>query len=234
MIDWSLALESLPALLNGLLLTIGYTVIVIAISLVAGVPVAWGRLSHNPVVRAVVGAYVNLFRSTPLLIQLVYIYYALPIIGIQLSAPVAGIIGLALHYTAYIAEVYRGSIEAVPKGQRDAALALGMKAYAVELRIVLPQAVRAVIPALGNYFVGLFKDTSLLSVLTVREMLFTGQLIAARTYDYFTIYTMVFLMYLVVGAGAIWLVRYVERRSGIQRGPRPTGRALVKSIIGFR
>lgn len=233
MIDWTLAIESLPALLNGLLLTIGYTLIVIVISLVAGVPVAWGRLSRNRVVRGLVGAYVNLFRSTPLLIQLVYIYYALPIIGIQLSAPVAGIVGLTLHYTAYIAEVYRGAIEAVPRGQRDAALALGMNARTVELRVVLPQAVRAVIPALGNYFVGLFKDTSLLSVVTVREMLFTGQLIAARTYDYFTIYTMVFLIYLVVGGLAIWLVRYVERRSGIEHARR-SPRALVKSIIGFR
>lgn len=234
MINWSLALESLPALLNGLLFTIGYTLVIITISLVAGVPVAWGRLSRNVIVRVIVGAYVNLFRSTPLLIQLVYIYYALPLVGIELSAPVAGVIGLGLHYTAYIAEVYRGAIEAVPQGQRDAALALGMSSLNVELRVVLPQAVRAVVPALGNYFVGLFKDTSLLSVITVREMLFTGQLIAARTYDYFTIYTVVFLLYLIVGGSAIWLVRYTERRLGVERVAKRGALLMIKSTLGFK
>jgi His/Glu/Gln/Arg/opine family amino acid ABC transporter permease subunit len=210
--------------MGGLVLTIAYTLIVITISLVMGVPVAWGRLSRNRAVRVSTAAYVNLFRSTPLLIQLVYIYYALPVIGISLSAPVAGVVGLTLHYTAYIAEVYRGAIEAVPQGQRDAASALGMSSRDIELRVILPQAVRSVIPALGNYFVGLFKDTSLLSVLTVQELLFTGQLIAAKSYDYFTIYTMIFLIYLIVGSVAIWLVRRIERRvasrSRIRRRPR--------------
>ena len=216
MISWPLVQSSIRPLLGGLVLTISYTFIVIIISLVAGVPVAWGRLSRHRMVRITVTAYVNLFRSTPLLIQLVYIYYALPVVGISLSAPVAGVIGLSLHYTAYIAEVYRGAIEAVPRGQRDAALALGMKSRAIELRIVLPQALRSVIPALGNYFVGLLKDTSLLSVLTVQELLFTGQLIAAKSYDYFTIYTMIFAIYLAVGSVAIWMVRRIEHRIASQ------------------
>lgn len=218
MFDWSLAVDSIGTLLHGLLLTVEYTFIVIIISLVAGVPVAWGRLSHSATTRRAVGAYVELFRATPLLIQLVYIYFALPAIGIKLNPPVAAVIGLSLHYTAFIAEVYRGAIEAVPRGQRDAAYALGMAKRDVDARIVLPQAVRAVVPALGNYFVGLLKDTSLLSVITVQELLFAGQLISARTYDYFTIYTEVFVIYLIVGLMAIWLVRQVERRAA--RGAR--------------
>lgn len=231
MFDWSLAADSLPTLLHGLLLTVEYTFIVILISLVAGVPVAWGRLSQSRATRMLVGAYVEVFRATPLLIQLVYIYFALPAIGIKLDPPVAAVIGLSLHYTAFIAEVYRGAIEAVPRGQRDAAHALGMRQWDVDVRVVLPQAVRSVIPALGNYFVSLFKDTSLLSVITVQELLFAGQLISARTYDYFTIYTVVFAIYLVIGLIAIWMVRQVERRAArrqwLRRKPKltlqPTG-----------
>src|SRR5439155_19508470 len=104
-------------------------------------------------------------------------------------------------------------VRAIPRGQLDAAAALGMRASLAMRRIVLPQAIRIVIPVLGNYFVSLFKDTSLTSALTIQELLFSGQIIAARTYNYFTIYTLVFLMYFAVGYPATHFVRYLERIS---------------------
>jgi polar amino acid transport system permease protein len=159
---------------------------------------------------------VQLVRATPLLIQLIYIYFALPFAGIHLDPFLAAFVGLTLNVTAYLSEVYRSGIEAVPKGQRDAAAALGMRPWVITARVVLPQAIRIVIPALGNYMVSLFKDTSLAAVITVQELLFTGQIIAARNYDYFTIYTLVFVLYFAVGYPAIRLVMLIENR--VKRG----------------
>jgi polar amino acid transport system permease protein len=218
--DVSLARESLGPLLHGLLVTVEYTFVVIILCLVAGVPVALARMSRHRALRIPVGAYVEIFRSTPLLIQLVYIYFALPPMGLKLSPFVAGVLGLTLHYTAFISEVYRSGFQAVPKGQTDAARALGMRERVVTLRIILPQAVRLVIPSLGNYFVSLIKDTSLLSVIAVQELLFSGQLIAARTFDYFTLYTMVFVIYLIVGGLAILAVRRIEKAAANKPGAK--------------
>lgn len=213
MFDVELARESVGPLLEGLRFTVQYTFVVMAICLVAAIPVAWGRLSSSRLVRWAVGTYVQVFRATPLLIQLVYIYFALPAFGVTLSPAVAGVVGLSLHYTAYIAEVYRGAILAVPVGQSEAGQALGMSKRTVNQRIVFPQAFRSVIPTLGNYWVSLFKDTSLLSIITVQELLFSGQIIAGRTFDYFTLYTLIFAIYLIVGLAAIAAVRWLERRA---------------------
>lgn len=211
--DPSLARDSLGTLLGGLVLTIVMTFIVITLSLILGIFVALARLSRLAPLRIVTGAYVEIMRSTPLLLQLIYIYFVLPYIGIRLDPFVAGVTGLTLNYTAYMSEVYRSGIQAIPKGQLDASAALGMRPALAMRRVVLPQAIRIVIPVLGNYFVSLFKDTSLTSALTIQELLFSGQIIAARTYNYFTIYTMVFVLYFAVGYPAGLFVRYLERIS---------------------
>jgi His/Glu/Gln/Arg/opine family amino acid ABC transporter permease subunit len=211
--DWQLARDSVIPLLLGVRITVLFTIVVMFISLVAAVPVALARLSEYRLVRWGATVYVNVFRATPLLIQLIYIYYALPAFGIRLSPFVAGLVGLSLHYIPFIAEVYRSGIQAIPQGQRDAAQALGLSRWLINWKIIFPQAFTIVIPALGNYFVSLVKDTSLLSVLTVTELVFSGELIAARTYDYFTEYTLVFVFYLVLGSLAILAVQLVERRA---------------------
>lgn len=211
--NWDVASGAIGPLIAGVGITIALTLGVIVVSLILGLPVAMMRISRFRAVRIIAGAYIDFIRSTPLLLQLIYIYFALPFIGIHLDPFSAGFIGLTLHYTAYISEVYRAGIEAVPKGQAQAAAALGMSSFQISVVVVLPQAVRIVIPALGNYLVSLFKDTSLVSVLSVQELLFAGQLVAARTYDYFTVYTMVFAFYLVIGLPSLWFVRYLERKS---------------------
>jgi len=209
--NWSLMIDSLPTILHGLLLTLLLTVIVMVLSSIAGIAVALARSSRFRVIRSVVHVYVEFFRATPLLVQLVYVYFALPLIGIRLPVFIAAVVTFTLHYTAFMSEVYRAGIDGVPKGQRDAAAALGMSDRKMYLVIILPQAFRSVLPVLGNYLVQLFKDTSLASVITLQEMLFAGQIIAARTFDYFSVYTLVFALYFVIGYPAILAVRWLER-----------------------
>jgi His/Glu/Gln/Arg/opine family amino acid ABC transporter permease subunit len=206
------------ALLAGLALTVALTFVVIALALVLAIPVALLRMSESLALRTLAGIYVEVIRGTPLLLQLVYIYYVLPSIGINLNPIVAAIVGLTLNYTAYMSEVYRGGILAVPRNQWEAAATIGMTRARAFRRIILPQALKIVTPALGNYFISLFKDTALASVVTVQELTFTGQIISARSYQYFTIYTATAILYLAVGYPSSLFVRWLEKRS--RRGYR--------------
>jgi ABC-type amino acid transport system permease subunit len=170
----------------------------------------------------VVKAYIEVIRGTPLLLQLIYVYYVLPEIGIRLNAFTAGVLALTLNYSAYISEVYRGGIQAVSRGQHDAAAALGMTRGLAMRRIILPQAIRIVIPTLGNYFISLFKDTALCSAVSIQELVFTAQVHAALNFQYFTLYTVVAAMYFLVSFPAARLVGYLERvtRAGYRRRRR--------------
>ncbi len=206
------ARNALLPLSLGLLMTILLTIICGATSLVAGVFVALGKMSKIRILRLFVSGYVTLIRATPLLVQLIFIYYAFPFIGIRLNAFLAAYIGLSLNVTAYLSEVYRGGIQAVAKGQSDAAAAIGMTPAVSMRRVIFPQAFRTLIPTLGNYMVSLFKDTSLASAVTIQELMFKGQIVAAGTYDYMTIYTLVFVFYFMVGWPAIRLVTMLEKR----------------------
>jgi polar amino acid transport system permease protein len=162
---------------------------------------------------------VEFIRGTPLILQLLYIYYVLPSIGIRLEPFTAAVIGLTANYTAYMSEVYRSGIQAVPRGQVEAANSLALSPVLAFRLIVLPQAFRIVLPALGNYLIALFKDTALASVVTVQELMFTGQIISARSYQYFTIYTVTGILYLAVSYPAALFVRRLEGRARAGWGP---------------
>lgn len=207
------ALDNLGPLLTGLLITVELTLIVIALSLFLALLVALGSMSRIAPLRWLVRSYIEVMRGTPLLLQLIYIYYVLPSIGIRLNALTAGIIGLTLNYSAYMSEVYRGGIQAIPAGQHDAAAALGMGRWLAMRKVILPQAIRIVLPTLGNYFISLFKDTALCSVVSIQEVLYTAQILAARSFQYFTLYTIVGLMYFAVSFPAARLVGWLERVS---------------------
>src|SRR5882757_8099736 len=181
-----IAVANLGPLLAGLLMTVELTLVVIVLSLVFALFVALGGMSQLAPLRWLVKGYIEAMRGTPLLLQLVYVYYVLPEIGIRLDSFSAGVIALSLNYSAYISEVYRGGILAIGHGQHDAAAALGMTRGLAMRRIILPQAIRIVIPSLGNYFISLFKDTALCSVVGVQELLFKGQIVSARSFQYFT------------------------------------------------
>ncbi|MBV9568678.1 MAG: amino acid ABC transporter permease [Hyphomicrobiales bacterium] len=208
-----IALRNFGPLLAGLMLTVELTLVVMALSLVFALLVALGGLSRFLPLRWLVKSYVEAIRGTPLLLQLIYVYYVLPEIGIRLDSFTAGVIALTLNYSAYISEVYRGGIQAIARGQHDAAAALGMTGMLAMRRIILPQAIRIVIPTLGNYFIGLFKDTALCSVVSIQEVVFTAQILAARNFQYFTLYTVVGIMYFAVSFPAARLVAYLERFS---------------------
>ena len=214
-----IAVANFGPLLAGLLITVELTLVVIVISLVFALVVALGGLSRFAPLRWLVRSYIEVIRGTPLLLQLIYVYYVLPELGIRLNSFLAGVIALTLNYSAYISEVYRAGIQSVARGQHDAAAALGMTRPLAMRRIILPQAIRMVIPSLGNYFISLFKDTALCSVVSIQEVVFTAQILAARNFQYFTLYTVVAAMYFVVSFLAARLVTYLERvtKSGYRR-----------------
>jgi len=164
----------------------GLTVFVSAVSIVFATLLAlagaMGRLSRNPYVNGVASLYVSLVRGTPLIVQIYFIYLALPQVGIVLAAIPAGIIALSFNYGAYMTEIFRAGIQAVPRGQREAAESLGMTERMVMRRIVLPQAFRIVIPAIGNDFIAMLKDSSLVSILAVEELLFRAQLVGRQNF----------------------------------------------------
>ena len=213
------AVANIGPLLGGLLITVELTLVVITLSLVCALVVALAGMSRFAPLRWLVWAYVEVMRGTPLLLQLIYVYYVLPEIGIRLDAFTAGVLALTLNYSAYISEVYRSGIQAIAKGQHDAAAALGMTHALAMRRIILPQAIRIVVPALGNYFIGLFKDTALCSAVSIQELVFTAQVQAALNFQYFTLYTVVAAMYFLVSFPAARLVNYLERvtKSGYRR-----------------
>ena len=213
LLNLDVAREYLGVLLQGLAVTVGLTLSVITMSCFLAIPIALCRMSTNWPIRIPASIYVEVTRATPLLLQLVYIYYVLPSVGIRLPGIAAAVIGLTFNYTAYMSEVYRGGINAVAKGQWQAAAALGMTDALAFRRIILPQAVRIVIPSLGNYFISLFKDTALCSVVAVQELMFKGQIVSARTFQYFTIYTLTGILYFAVGYPAAVFVRWLERVS---------------------
>ncbi len=202
----------LPVLLRGAWLTIEVSVISYVLALLLGLLLGIARLSPFPPLRWLAAAYIQLLRGTPLLTQLFFISDALPYAGIILLPFTAGVLGLTLNYAAYMAEVFRGGIQAVPRGQFEAAKALGMTRRRMMRRIIIPQALRLIVPPLGNFLVSIFKDSSLVSVITMRDLTFTGQILAASTFKYFEIFTLVGLIYLAISYPAAKLVEFVEAR----------------------
>lgn len=196
--------------LRGLAITTMLTLVVIVLSSLLAIPIALARLSPSRRVRWPADFFVEFIRSTPLILQLIYLYYVLPSAGLRLEPIAAAIMGLTLNYSAYMSEVYRSGIQAIPKGQWEAAASVGLRPWLTLRKVILPQAFRVVLPALGNYLIALFKDTALASVVTVQELMFSGQIIAARNYQYFTVYTITAVLYFAVGYPSALLVRRIE------------------------
>lgn len=213
-------------LLQGLGNTVLLTLIVIVLAGVLAIPLALIRTSRRLAVRLPFEAFVEIIRGTPLILQLFYVYYVLPSAGLQLDPFAAAVVALTINYTAFLSEVYRGGIKSVPDGQRNAAAALGMTPRKAFIRVILPQAFRIVTPTLGNYFIALFKDTALASVVTVNELLYTGNLVSSSTFQYFTVYTLTGILYFAAGFPAALLVRYLEKRQTRARRPRGPARPL--------
>lgn len=212
--DWSYTVEVLPTLFKGLWVTLQATFYGFAFALVVGLVWAVLRRGGPSPVRKTVIWTVEFIRSTPLLVQLFFIYYVLPTWGLVLSPLTAGILGLGLHYSAYTSEVYRSGIDAVPSGQWDAATALGFGKLETFWRIILPQAIPPTIPALGNRLIAIFKDSPLLAVITVTELLQQAKLLGAEHFRYLEPLTLVGAIFLVLSLISSRLVRRLEVWSG--------------------
>lgn len=212
--NWSFFFEILPQLLGGFVVTLQLTFISYAFALTVGLVWAIARMAPQPWLAKPIGHFVEFVRSTPILVQLYFLYYVLPDVGIKLSAFLTGILGLGLHYSTYVAEIYRSGIEAVPKGQWEAARALHLDQVTIWRRIILPQALPPVIPALGNRLIALFKQTPLLAAITVSEMLLVAQEIGAERFSYIEPYTGVGLLFLIASLISAAGVHLLEKRYG--------------------
>jgi polar amino acid transport system permease protein len=210
--DWDYTWDILPDLLRGLVVTVQATLVGSVVAMVLGLVFALLRRSRATPVRVVTGAVVEFIRSTPLLVQLYFLFFVLPSLGITLSGFLAGVIGLGVHYATYTSEVYRAGIEGVPRGQWEAATALNLPTSRVWRSVILPQAIPRVLPALGNYVIAMFKETPLLSAITVLEMLAVAKGLGSQTFRYLEPLTLVGLLFLLVSLPASLTVRRLERR----------------------
>lgn len=216
--DWEYALRVLPRLLEGLVVTLQAAGLAGALALGAGLLIAIAGRARSRLVRLPVYWSVEFIRRTPLLIQLYFLFYVLPDIGIVIGPFTAGVIGLGLHNSAYMSEVYRAGINSVPAGQWEAAKALNYPRIEVWRRIILPQAVPPMIPALGNYLLILFKETALLATISVVDMMGTARIVGNESYRYFEPMTMVGLLYLAIAVPSSIGLRVLEHRMAGRAG----------------
>ena len=207
------AIEFLPILLQGVKLTIIVTIGSLVLSTLLGLVWALMRVSGVTILDRTARVIVNFIRGIPIIVQLFYIYFVMPDLGITLSALQAAIIGLGIAYSAYQAENFRAGIEAIDHGQIEAAQSIGMGWWMVMRRVVLPQAFRIVLPPYGNVMIMMLKDSSQASTITVAELALQGKLIASSTFKNTSVFTLVALMYLCMSLPLMYLVTQLEKRA---------------------
>jgi len=204
---------NLRFLISGIGLTVGLSVTAILVSVLLGLSLALAALSSSAALRRLSRGYVEVFRAIPLLVLLLWVYYGLPVVtGLQFGAFAAGVMSLALSDAAFEAEIFRAGIQSVPKGHREAAQALGLSPLQVFRFVVLPQALRVILPALGNQFVYVLKMSSLVSVIGLQELTRRANELNVTEYRPLEIYSLLVLEYLLLILLTSWLVRRLERR----------------------
>ncbi len=214
--DLSLITHSLPLLLKGTCLTLEITILSVGCGLLIGLIASLMQLSGKRFLQLPAKVYVDFIRGTPLLIQIFIIYFALPnIIGTRVDPFVAAVTACSLNSGAYIAEIFRAGIQSIALGQRRAGLSLGMTSAQTMRYIILPQAFKRIIPPLGNEFIAMLKDSSLVSVIGFEELTRSGQLVIAETYATLEIWTAVAILYLVMTLSITRLVAFIEKRNKV-------------------
>ena len=211
---WRDTVEFLPILMSGVALTIIVTIGSLLLSTVLGMIWALMRVSGIGMLTGLSAGLINVIRGIPIIVLLFYLYFVMPEFGLTLTALQAAILGLGIAYSAYQAENFRAGIEAIDKGQIEAAQAIGMGWWQTMRRVVLPQAVKIVLPPYGNVMIMMLKDSSQASTITVAELALQGKLIASSTFKNTSVFTLVALMYLTMSIPLILLVRHFEKRAG--------------------
>ncbi|NRP73213.1 Glutamine transport system permease protein GlnP [Ensifer psoraleae] len=212
--DWTFTFEILPVLARAATMTVEATALGFVIAATLGLVLASIRLAF-PAAGVAVTVLVELIRSTPLLIQIFFLYFVLPKAGIVLDAFTAGVAAIGIHYAAYCSEVYRAGFENIPRGQWEASIALNLSPWNTFKDIILPQALPPVVPALGNYLIALFKETPLLSAIAVLELMQTAKNIGSETFRYTEPVTLVGVFFLVMSLVSAGIIRMLE--SWLQR-----------------
>ncbi|CAB1076284.1 hypothetical protein D1AOALGA4SA_4081 [Olavius algarvensis Delta 1 endosymbiont] len=208
--------EALPQLGTGLLNTLYLTFLGILLSSVLGLTCAVLRTSKNIVVRTLLAIYVEIFRNTPIVAQIFYLYFVLPTVGIKISAFNCGLIALVLHFNAYNIDVFRSGLEAVPAGLEEAGKALGLAGFQRLTFIIMPIALRVCLPALVNNYVAVLKNTAYVSIIGVMELTFVAGAIVADDFTFMEMYSTISLLYILLVFGLTWSLRLVEKRYAIE------------------
>ena len=202
----------IPKFLPGVWMTLQLSLYSILLGTLVGILATMLKLSKKKILMRLIDCYITLVRGTPLLLQLIFIFSALPQLGIELDSFSSAIIGLAFHSGAYISEIFRGAIESIDRGQSEAAKALGMTKLQAMRRIILPQAFKRSIPALGNQFIIAIKDSSLASAITITEIIMLTRQYASIKFDAFPIFFVAALYYLIITLSLTKLLAYIEKR----------------------
>jgi len=211
--DWTVVWDNLGILLRALEITFKISILAEILSLILGLAIAIIRVQRSRFLRWLAIGFIDVFRAVPLLVLLIWLYYGVTILtGLNFSALQAGVLGLGLLYGANLAEVFRAGLEAVPAGQREAALTLGLSRRQAMQSVVLPQAVRIVIPPLGNYWIGVLKDSTLVSILGIQEIMRTAQNTVLENFRPFEIYTTVAVIYIILVLIFSRIIAVLERR----------------------
>lgn len=216
--DWQFTAEILPRLISATGNTLLAAGIGYSIAAVLGLVLALAQRTPLNILTRATQEFTDFVRSTPLVLQIFFVYYVGPEYGLSLSPWVAGMIAIGLHYGAYLSEVYRGGIESVPRGQWEACTALNLSSAQMYKRIILPQALPPSVAGMGNYLVGIFKDTPMLSVIGVAELMQTANAIGGQNYRYLEPYTIVGVIFLTISLVTAWLIRRFDERLRFKLG----------------
>lgn len=209
--DWGYTWQILPELLAAAVITIEATIFGFAIAAVLGLGFAILRMSPNPWIANPITGLIEFVRGTPVLIQIFFMFYVLPQFGITMPALLTGVLALGLHYATYCSEVYRAGLENIPRGQWEASIALNLTPYRTFKDVIIPQALPPVVPALGNYFIAMFKETPLLSAIAVVELMQTAKILGSFSFRYLEPITLVGGFFLVMSLIASMLNQEFER-----------------------
>lgn len=211
--DWNFAMQVFPEIASAIWVVIGITFGAYIVSLVLGLVLTFARRSSFKPLSVITYGFIEFVRSTPPLVQLFFVFFALPSIGISFDKYTAGILTLGIHYSTYLSEVYRSGIDAVPKGQWEAAKAMNFTKTQTWFKIILPQAIPPVIPMMGNYLLVLFKETPILMAIGVGEFLQEAQLIGAEHFKYLEPITIVGALFLLLSYPSAILINKLEKRA---------------------
>ena len=217
---WDFTFTILPRLLWATINTLIAAGFGYLIALILGLAIALLQRTRYPLLTIVTREIVEFVRSTPLVLQIFFVFFVAPQFGIRLSPWTSGMIAIGLHYAAYLSEVYRAGLDGVPKGQWEACTALNLSLKRTYFGIIIPQAIPPSIPGFGNYLIGIFKDTPMLSVIGVAELMHTANAVGSETYRFLEPYTLVGIIFLVISLPSAWLVRqfekWVHKKSGLE------------------